>query len=237
MEKDFILNNRNYRIFDVNYDGENRKVILMAEKYNSPKTLAVLMGIVNEDGELEYDECLTVNLCDPRQAGKGMAFIDINNCPWAEEWLKKNNLAEPAGYSRQSGFVTYPLYKWNTKAFFTKEPDCEYEVDLEYYDTENKRWLGDMSWDFQDKPEPTADLDNAKETAKEAASDLGEWRITRTEVMSLPSDDDETAKKKTVYTVLSCSKELADKYGLTADEYLDITPEEDDIEEEQEEAF
>lgn len=123
MEKELILNNRNYRIFDVNYDGENRKVILMAEKYKSPKTLAVLMGIVNEDGELEYDECLTVNLCDPRQAGNGMAFLDINNCPWAEEWLKKNNLAEPAGYSRQSGFVTYPLYKWNTKAFYTKEPN------------------------------------------------------------------------------------------------------------------
>ena len=44
---------------------------------------------------------------------RNMAYIDTNNCPWAEEFLKDNNLAEDTGTTGLSGFCEYPLYKFN----------------------------------------------------------------------------------------------------------------------------
>lgn len=41
------------------------------------------------------------------------AFVDTNNCPWAEELIKEYNLGKPTGMSARSGYCTYPLYKFN----------------------------------------------------------------------------------------------------------------------------
>ncbi len=41
------------------------------------------------------------------------AFVDTNNCPWAEELIKEYNLGEPTGMSARSGYCTYPLYKFD----------------------------------------------------------------------------------------------------------------------------
>lgn len=50
---------------------------------------------------------LTVNL---GKLDRGYAYIDTNNCPWAEEFIAENGLGEPTGLTRQSGFCEYPLY-------------------------------------------------------------------------------------------------------------------------------
>jgi len=42
----------------------------------------------------------------------GMAAIDINNIPWAEDFVKENGLGELIEYVT-SGFCTYPVYKLN----------------------------------------------------------------------------------------------------------------------------
>ena len=48
-----------------------------------------------------------------------LAFVDTNNCgEWAIPFLAGNGLAEPAGYLGMSGHCTYPLYRWNTTAFY-----------------------------------------------------------------------------------------------------------------------
>ena len=53
---------------------------------------------------------LTVNLYD--DLPEDMAFVDINNYPWAEEFIKENNLGEPTGKYGKSGFCVYPLYRF-----------------------------------------------------------------------------------------------------------------------------
>ena len=53
---------------------------------------------------------LTVNI---DKLDKGFAYIDTNNCPWAEKFLTENGLAEPTGKFGRSGYCTYPLYKLN----------------------------------------------------------------------------------------------------------------------------
>lgn len=55
---------------------------------------------------------ITVNLNWPVQ-DQDHAFIDTNNCPWAEEFLCDNGIAEFAGVTGKSGFCTYPLYRFN----------------------------------------------------------------------------------------------------------------------------
>lgn len=41
------------------------------------------------------------------------AAIDTNNCPWAEDFLKENDLGEETEMSFASGFCHYPIYKLN----------------------------------------------------------------------------------------------------------------------------
>ncbi len=49
------------------------------------------------DQNLKYDE----------------GFLDTNNCPWAKEFVEKYKLGKDTGLRRESGYCTYPLYKWN----------------------------------------------------------------------------------------------------------------------------
>lgn len=39
-----------------------------------------------------------------------MAYIDTNNCRWAEDFIKKYELGKPTGKYGESGFCRYPLY-------------------------------------------------------------------------------------------------------------------------------
>lgn len=57
----------------------------------------------------------TVNLNyegnDP--APEDCAYLDTNNLRDVEEWIKENKLGEPTGKRKQSGYCTYPLYKFD----------------------------------------------------------------------------------------------------------------------------
>ena len=44
-----------------------------------------------------------------------MAPIDTNNNPWAEKFLTDNKLATPTNMEVQSGWCTYPIYRFNLK--------------------------------------------------------------------------------------------------------------------------
>ena len=52
---------------------------------------------------------ITVNLGDLLK--KNMAYIDTNNCPWAEDFLIDNDFGTPTGEYKASGFCVYPLYQ------------------------------------------------------------------------------------------------------------------------------
>ena len=49
---------------------------------------------------------------------KNCAYIDINNCPWANQLLQEG-FAEDTGFTHESGFCTYPL--WHFHEDFLKE--------------------------------------------------------------------------------------------------------------------
>ena len=73
--------------------------------YTSNNTLAIEIIDNNEPYAV-----LTVNLPQYSFKDPRVQFVDTNNFPNAEEFIKKNNLGEPLGFYGQSGFCTYPLY-------------------------------------------------------------------------------------------------------------------------------
>lgn len=59
----------------------------------------------NDEGQVAT---LTVNLSQKLPAG--YAYVDTNNCPWAEEFIKEYGLGKATGLYESSGWCTYPLY-------------------------------------------------------------------------------------------------------------------------------
>lgn len=77
---------------------------LSATTYRNNNTLALTGDYDNGDMEV-----FTVNL-NNRLQSDSMAFLDINNHPWIEEFITENKLGLPMYYSDGAGFVKYPLY-------------------------------------------------------------------------------------------------------------------------------
>lgn len=70
------------------------------------KTLA--LGVVDDCG---YPVCiLTVYL---GEVPENYSFIDVNNCPFAEKLVKDLGIGEPTGINVISGYVSYPLYRFD----------------------------------------------------------------------------------------------------------------------------
>ena len=86
------------------YKYNGMTVSLKASQYQHGGTLAVIME--TEDGETDV---ITTNLRSPLQSDS-MAFLDTNNHPKIESFVKRNGLGLPMGYTEHSGFCQYPLY-------------------------------------------------------------------------------------------------------------------------------
>ena len=95
------------------YIFEGRHITLKVTTYQNNDTLALLAYY--DDEEEDFD-VLTVNLNNPMLQSDNTAFIDTNNIPWAERFLKESGIGEPTGACQQSGFCTYPLYRIFTEA-------------------------------------------------------------------------------------------------------------------------
>lgn len=68
--------------------------------------------------EKESYAVITVNLPDVllfMDMPNNYSFVDINNCPWAENFILEHELGIPTGEMLRSGFVLYPLYEFNLK--------------------------------------------------------------------------------------------------------------------------
>ena len=94
-------------------EGYDAHLVLHTANYRDNDTLAVFATEDDDDFAT-----LTVNLpesnlfCDEKTA-----FIDTNNCPWAEQFLKENKIAKPTGHYGHSGWCSYPLYEFNLSLF------------------------------------------------------------------------------------------------------------------------
>lgn len=56
---------------------------------------------------------ITVNLTGALSPSH--AYVDTNNCPWAEKFIERYGLGRFTGLTRQSGYCSYPLYEFNIK--------------------------------------------------------------------------------------------------------------------------
>ena len=82
-------------------------VSIEKKRYVSNNRLAIQL---NE--EYEPFAMLTTNIDDGRDLPDGYSYVDTNNCPWAEDFIRENHLGEPTGDYESSGFCTYPLYRF-----------------------------------------------------------------------------------------------------------------------------
>lgn len=94
------------------YFGEY-EVEMERSTYFNNKSLAIQLTCIDEEyGFKEPFAMLTVNL-DDGMANDEYAYVDTNNCPWAEEFIEENNLGSPTGIMGFSGYCAYPLYRFN----------------------------------------------------------------------------------------------------------------------------
>lgn len=88
--------------------GEEIEVVINLSCYANNGSL--FMELLDKETYEPYSS-LTVNLWN--ELPENMAFIDTNNCPEAEIFIKENELGSFTGYREQSGFCKYPLYEFD----------------------------------------------------------------------------------------------------------------------------
>ena len=90
------------------YELFGQRCQLARTTYSNNNRLALLVRF--EEDISGYDDIVvSVNLVD-EPCSEHNAYIDTNNCPWAEKFLLDNHIGEPVGIGF-SGFCIYPCYK------------------------------------------------------------------------------------------------------------------------------
>lgn len=83
-------------------------VLLQVTRYRANNSLCV-QAYNRTDGPIAR---LTV--CLPGSVlAEDCAFLDTNNCPWVEDFIRQNHLGTDMGVMMSSGYCVYPLYKFD----------------------------------------------------------------------------------------------------------------------------
>ena len=103
------------------WDGKTISLDCQVRSYYNNGNLALLLQDWN-NGEPEPWGDLTVNL--GISLDQDCAFVDVNNL--GQEilpWLENEGLAKPTGRTQQSGFVSYPEYRFNREKLAKLDPE------------------------------------------------------------------------------------------------------------------
>ena len=95
------------KFYNLKVWGEEYKIKLNRSTYCYNDSLAI---ICYTD---EQEEFAILTTCINEKPNNNCAFVDTNNCAWAEKFLQENNIATPTGRMGESGFCFYPEYKFN----------------------------------------------------------------------------------------------------------------------------
>lgn len=109
----------NYKIFTLERPGHHAEhLICVPEEYEHGRTLAILLLCVENGIVTEPYTVLTTNLSHFLQSD-ATAFVDTNNNGFwgCEDFIKKNGLGTFTGITADSGFCTYPLYRFDISKF------------------------------------------------------------------------------------------------------------------------
>ena len=94
--------------------------------YCNSNNIAIQLYSKGKDSEFETWEepyaMITKNLGIELEK-KNQAYVDINNCPWAKDFIEEYKLGKDTGIRKQCGYCTYPLYE------FDMEELRKYEVE------------------------------------------------------------------------------------------------------------
>lgn len=96
--------------------GPTTPVTVRFTKYANNGVLAI--QLIEAKSPWPVFATITVNIINSGYVPRDMAYVDTNNCPWIEEFLLENGIAENTGHTGISGFCTYPLYKFNKDACY-----------------------------------------------------------------------------------------------------------------------
>lgn len=126
--KVFKINGKEYTFLKY----KNEWVIPIFEIYSCSVGAPISMKLYSfENGDLEYNTSITVNIpeCDRKS---GCQFIDINNNDAGIlNWLEENKFGKRTGKVGHSGFCSYPEFN-----FYSGEKFMEYRIltqDLIHY--------------------------------------------------------------------------------------------------------
>lgn len=97
------------------------EVQLTKEDYHGGNLAIILWSYTEEFQDHEEYATLTVNL---GSVPGGCAFLDTNNLPNAEQFVLDNCLGKPTGWKQQSGYCTYPLYKFDLEKLEKISEEC-----------------------------------------------------------------------------------------------------------------
>lgn len=96
-------------------DYEDVEVRIQRAKYQNNDNL--YLGLVDDNG-LPFSN-VTVNL--GIKLPYDMAFVDVNMGAEIIDFIRENELGEFMGCTQRSGFVDYPLFRFNVEAISEKE--------------------------------------------------------------------------------------------------------------------
>lgn len=92
-------------------DNESIELIPILHRYTNNILAIELLTMKKESYAV-----ITVNLPDVllfMDMPDNYSFVDVNNCPWAEDFIMEHELGIPTGEVLRSGYVVYPLYEFN----------------------------------------------------------------------------------------------------------------------------
>ena len=106
--------------YELKYCGKKQKVKILVRQYPFTKNLAIQLN-KHTDADTAWPPfaVITKNFCEA-VLPKDLAYVDTNNCPWAEQFITENGIGVSMQETLQSGYCTYPLYK-----FFLDNLNCE----------------------------------------------------------------------------------------------------------------
>ena len=91
--------------------GKTWKLAPFKTAYQADNTLAILLEDANTG---EQFAVLTVHLNESCCLDESEAFVDTNNCSWAEDFITKNHLGEKLDWIIGcSGWCSYPAYSFD----------------------------------------------------------------------------------------------------------------------------
>ena len=126
-EDDFMVVQPNLNPPDRIFRYQEKELRLVPEFYQNGW---LALSLENPDNQELYT-ILTVNLEEMPAFGiPDKAFIDINNNPEALDFLTRHGLAEDTGYSRQSGWINYPMVKLNLPVIYKLNPFAFQKIEI-----------------------------------------------------------------------------------------------------------